>query len=61
MFHRNRFELEYKDIYEKYGLGTTIWAPLASGLLTGRYLSDEKEEGRMNFMPEFIKETRHFS
>ena len=30
-------ENDYKPLYEKYGLGTTIWSPLASGLLTGKY------------------------
>ena len=34
---RDRFEKEYKPLYKKYGLGTTIWSPLASGLLTGKY------------------------
>ncbi len=37
MFHRNRVEKEYAPLYEKIGLGTTIWSPLASGLLTGKY------------------------
>jgi len=37
ILHRNRFEKEYKPLYKKYGLGTTIWSPLASGLLTGKY------------------------
>ena len=37
MFHRERFELEYAHLYEEIGLGTTIWSPLASGLLTGKY------------------------
>ncbi len=36
LFHRYRFETEYKNLYSK-GLGTTIWSPLASGLLTGKY------------------------
>ncbi|KAL0490975.1 voltage-gated potassium channel subunit beta [Acrasis kona] len=36
---RNRFEIEYGPLYEKYGIGTTIWSPLASGLLTGKYKS----------------------
>ena len=34
ILHRDRFEKEYKPLYKKYGLGTTIWSPLASGLLT---------------------------
>lgn len=37
ILHRDRFEREYKPLYKKYGLGTTIWSPLASGLLTGKY------------------------
>jgi voltage-dependent potassium channel beta subunit len=37
MFHRERFELEYARLYDGIGLGTTIWSPLASGLLTGKY------------------------
>ena len=37
ILHRDRFEKEYKTLYKKYGLGTTIWSPLASGLLTGKY------------------------
>jgi voltage-dependent potassium channel beta subunit len=36
LFHRHRVEIEYKHLYHK-GLGTTIWSPLASGLLTGKY------------------------
>jgi len=37
ILHRERFEKEYKPLYKKYGMGTTIWSPLASGLLTGKY------------------------
>ncbi len=37
MLHRDRFEIEYAPLYEKVGLGTTIWSPLASGILTGKY------------------------
>ncbi len=37
MFFRERVEREYAPLYEDYGLGTTIWSPLASGLLTGKY------------------------
>jgi voltage-dependent potassium channel beta subunit len=37
MFHRERVESEYAHLYEEIGLGTTIWSPLASGLLTGKY------------------------
>jgi aryl-alcohol dehydrogenase-like predicted oxidoreductase len=37
LFHRARFEKEYAPLYRRFGLGTTIWSPLASGLLTGKY------------------------
>ena len=37
MFTRDRVESEYAPLYEDIGLGTTIWSPLASGLLTGKY------------------------
>jgi DNA-binding transcriptional ArsR family regulator len=37
LFHRYRVEKEYARLYEDIGLGTTIWSPLASGLLTGKY------------------------
>ena len=37
IFHRNRFEEEYKQIFKKYKIGSTIWSPLASGVLTGKY------------------------
>jgi len=37
MFKRNKIELEYLHLYDEMGLGTTIWSPLASGLLTGKY------------------------
>jgi aryl-alcohol dehydrogenase-like predicted oxidoreductase len=37
MFHRERVEVEYAPLYRDFGLGTTIWSPLASGVLTGKY------------------------
>ncbi len=37
MFYRQNFEVNYAQLYKNYGLGTTIWSPLASGLLTGKY------------------------
>lgn len=37
MFHRQRVEVEYANLYKDIGLGTTIWSPLASGILTGKY------------------------
>jgi len=37
MFERKKVESEYIPLYDLLGLGTTIWSPLASGLLTGKY------------------------
>ncbi len=37
LFNRRRVEKEYARLYEDIGLGTTIWSPLAGGLLTGKY------------------------
>jgi voltage-dependent potassium channel beta subunit len=37
MFHRQKVELDYLKLYTEIGLGTTVWSPLASGLLTGKY------------------------
>jgi voltage-dependent potassium channel beta subunit len=37
MFHRERVEKEYANLYSDIGLGTTIWSPLAGGMLTGKY------------------------
>jgi voltage-dependent potassium channel beta subunit len=37
LLHRQRVEQEYAPLYADAGLGTTIWSPLASGLLTGKY------------------------
>ena len=37
MFERNKLENEYLGIFKTVGLGTTIWSPMASGLLSGKY------------------------
>jgi voltage-dependent potassium channel beta subunit len=37
LLHRERVELEYAPLYAELGLGTTIWSPLVSGLLTGKH------------------------
>lgn len=37
MLHRERVEKEYLPVFKRFGLGTTIWSPLASGVLTGKY------------------------
>ncbi len=37
LFEREKVERDFAPLYESIGLGTTIWSPLASGLLTGKY------------------------
>ncbi|HEX7325416.1 MAG TPA: aldo/keto reductase [Rhodanobacteraceae bacterium] len=37
LLHRERVEREYAPLYTEFGMGTTIWSPLASGLLSGKY------------------------
>jgi aryl-alcohol dehydrogenase-like predicted oxidoreductase len=47
MFHRERVEKEYARLFREIGLGTTIWSPLASGILTGKYNNGIPEGSRM--------------
>ncbi|MFZ8901454.1 MAG: potassium channel beta subunit family protein [Ilumatobacteraceae bacterium] len=46
MLERKRVETEYRRLYDDIGLGTTIWSPLASGLLTGKYLEGVPSDSR---------------
>ena len=39
LLYRDRFEKEYKPIFDKYKIGSTIWSPLASGVLSGKYMN----------------------
>jgi voltage-dependent potassium channel beta subunit len=48
MFERGRIELDYLPLYRTVGLGTTIWSPLASGLLTGKYNNGIPEGSRLS-------------
>lgn len=45
MFTRERVEGEYRPLYTNYGYGTTIWSPLASGILSGKYNDLKVPEG----------------
>lgn len=46
MLHRERMEKEYLRLFKNYGMGTTIWSPLASGILTGKYLNGIPSDSR---------------
>ena len=48
MFHRDKVEREFVLLYQKFGLGTTIWSPLASGLLTGKYNEGDPGDTRIS-------------
>ena len=57
MFNRSKLEKEYLELFQKRGLGTTIWSPLASGLLTGKYKNGIPKDTRMNLSGyEFLRE-----
>ncbi|MEI7036418.1 aldo/keto reductase [Fulvimonas yonginensis] len=47
LLHRDRVEREYKPLYERYGMGTTVWSPLASGLLSGKYNDGIPDDSRL--------------
>ncbi|MBL8077419.1 MAG: aldo/keto reductase [Anaerolineales bacterium] len=46
MFERKRLEGDYVRFYKDYNYGTTIWSPLASGLLTGKYNNGIPKDSR---------------
>jgi len=53
-FHRERFEVEYAPLYEQFKYGSTIWSPLASGLLTGKYNNGIPEGSRFHNHKDFF-------
>ena len=46
LFERGRFDSDYIRMYKEYGYGSTIWSPLASGLLTGKYSNGIPKDSR---------------
>ncbi|PKL90196.1 MAG: aldo/keto reductase [Ignavibacteriae bacterium HGW-Ignavibacteriae-2] len=48
MFKREKIEKEYLPLYDLVGLGTTIWSPLASGVITGKYNNGIPDNSRIN-------------
>jgi voltage-dependent potassium channel beta subunit len=57
LFERQKVEGDYLPLYDLMGLGTTIWSPLASGVLTGKYNSGMPNDSRMNLPGyEWLKE-----
>ncbi|KAF5621503.1 potassium channel beta subunit, partial [Fusarium tjaetaba] len=56
-FHRERFEVEYAPLFNQFEYGTTIWSPLASGLLTGKYNNGIPEDSRFATNKAFFENT----
>ena len=56
-FHRERFEVEFAPLFEQFEYGTTIWSPLASGLLTGKYNNGIPEDSRFANNKAFFENT----
>ena len=57
LFERNKMENEYLQIFHTMGMGTTIWSPLASGLLSGKYNSGVPKGSRFSLAGfEWLKE-----
>ncbi|MBB3136568.1 voltage-dependent potassium channel beta subunit [Rhizobium pisi] len=57
VFERQKVEADYLPLYDLIGLGTTIWSPLASGVLTGKYNNGVPDDSRMNLPGyEWLKE-----
>jgi voltage-dependent potassium channel beta subunit len=51
LIFKDRVEKEYAPLYEKYGKGLTTWSPLASGVLTGKYLGGIPQGSRLDRWP----------
>lgn len=47
MFRREKLEKDFLHLFKHHGLGTTIWSPLASGVLSGKYLDGFPENTRL--------------
>jgi voltage-dependent potassium channel beta subunit len=47
LFRREKVEAEFLPLYSLFGLGTTIWSPLASGILTGKYNNGIPADSRL--------------
>jgi voltage-dependent potassium channel beta subunit len=69
IFFRDHIEKDYLKLFDKFGLGTTIWSPLASGILSGKYNQGVPRDSRLakeawlvpdNFM-QLIEKTKNLS
>lgn len=69
LFFREHLEKDYINLFKEYGLGTTTWSPLASGILSGKYNQGIPSQSRLakehwlvpdNFM-QLIEKTKKLS
>ena len=64
LLHRERMEVEYRRLFDDTGYGTTTWSPLASGMLTGKYLDGVPDGSRAalpgyGWLADRLKDPRH--
>lgn len=59
MFRRHKVEVEFASLYKSYGLGTTIWSPLDSGILSGKYNEGIPANSRLAANPELRELLTH--
>jgi len=58
LLERTKVEKDYQLLFKEHGLGTTIWSPLASGLLSGKYTAGAVKDTRMDLKGmEWLKES----
>ena len=55
MLVREKLENEYVTLFDQYKLGTTVWSPMAGGILTGKYNDEVPKESRIANADPFIK------
>ena len=48
MLVRDKLEVEYGELFDNFKMGTTIWSPLAGGILTGKYNNGIPEDSRVS-------------
>jgi voltage-dependent potassium channel beta subunit len=56
MFKREKVEGDFLPLFDHFGMGTTIWSPLASGLLTGKYLDGTANDNNRFEQMQWLKD-----
>ena len=56
MLHRDFMERDYLPLFDNFGMGTTIWSPLASGLLTGKHFQENTNEKTRFELMQWLKD-----